>query len=169
MFLVGGRTLLTSRAWIRRNASLRQSACQNADHSTSSAFATTRTSSELQNFVSSTSAQPSRVWVRSFISSPPPSSLPPRPLWTLLTRVTTTTTDISRAVADSCGVPRRSRKDILMLAWIAEIPAFFCPWLRLYTNWKLQAQLALDDYLMTAAGVSFWFPELLGAVFEGEY
>ena len=40
----------------------------------------------------------------------------------------------------------------MLFALIAEIPAAFCPWLRLWANWTLQDKLAADDYIMTVAG-----------------
>ncbi|KAL2205430.1 hypothetical protein CC79DRAFT_1256850, partial [Sarocladium strictum] len=60
--------------------------------------------------------------------------------------------DVTRSVSQGCGLERRNRKTILLFPLIAEIPAAFCPWLRLFTNWRLAGKVALDDYLMTAAG-----------------
>jgi hypothetical protein len=58
-------------------------------------------------------------------------------------------------MSDGCGLSKRDQRHKLLLPLIAEVPAAFCPWLRLYANWALQDKLAMDDYIMTFAGLLY--------------
>ncbi|KAH7329183.1 hypothetical protein B0I35DRAFT_473809 [Stachybotrys elegans] len=57
--------------------------------------------------------------------------------------------------AQACDRPVRDRHTDLILPLVIQIPAFFCPWLRLYSRWTLVQHLAVDDYLVLAAALIY--------------
>lgn len=71
----------------------------------------------------------------------------PRPK--LLTNVV-----VARIEAEACERPQRSRQKDLLIPLAVEIPAWICPWLRAYSRWTTSNDLAVDDWLMVACGVS---------------
>lgn len=63
--------------------------------------------------------------------------------------------DIAKIQADACNWPVRDRRGDLKLPLIVEIPAMFCPFLRMYARWTTLGKLAVDDYLVFLAGVVY--------------
>lgn len=65
----------------------------------------------------------------------------------------TENTEVARIDADACERPRRSRQTELLIPLIVEVPAWFCPWLRLYSRWTSSNGHAEDDWMMVVCGV----------------
>lgn len=56
----------------------------------------------------------------------------------------------------------RSRKTELLLPLIVEVPAWFAPWLRTYSRWRVVNEFAWDDWLMLVSGVLYTVFLVLG-------
>ena len=67
--------------------------------------------------------------------------------------LTSCRTEVARVEEGACGRSKRSRRLDLLLPLVIEIPAWFFPWLRLYSSWGIQGRVAVDDYMMMACGV----------------
>jgi hypothetical protein len=63
--------------------------------------------------------------------------------------------EIARVQAEACQWPVRNRRADLLLPLIVEIPAVFCPFIRMYARWSTIRKLASDDWLVLLAGITY--------------
>lgn len=61
--------------------------------------------------------------------------------------------EVAQVEAAACERTSRSRKHVLFLPLIADVPAWFCPWILLYSRILTMGRLELDDYMVFAIGV----------------
>ncbi|CAH0054719.1 unnamed protein product [Clonostachys solani] len=62
---------------------------------------------------------------------------------------------VAQVEAAACERTSRSRKHVLFLPLIADVPAWFCPWILLYSRILTMGRLELDDYMVLAIGAIY--------------
>ncbi|CAH0038088.1 unnamed protein product [Clonostachys rhizophaga] len=61
--------------------------------------------------------------------------------------------EIKKIEDEACDRPTRSRKGILLIPLAAEIPAWACPWVHLYSRLTTSNRLEVDDWITIIVGV----------------
>ncbi|KAK7213099.1 hypothetical protein V2G26_020277 [Clonostachys chloroleuca] len=56
---------------------------------------------------------------------------------------------------EACDRPTRSRKGLLLIPLAAEIPAWACPWVHLYSRLATSSRLGVDDWVIIIVGVLY--------------
>ncbi|CAH0044310.1 unnamed protein product [Clonostachys solani] len=63
--------------------------------------------------------------------------------------------EINKIEDEACDRPTRSRKGFLLIPLAAEIPAWACPWIQLYSRLTTSNRLEIDDWIVMAVGALY--------------